>query len=289
MWLLRNFLTLVFMFSLVFLAACDGTKTTPGTDALTDLVTGARSAKDAFRDFFDSIAEQITRAEGKPLAVPSALYLLNLPAAAALATDDRLRAFYDQIAQTAIKTSANRVAKGHADDAAKMPLLADPVALLLATMRTAKKETGWRRMASFAQALIVGIGKKKAEALKAAGRTSDANKVLHVFDKRTFTPDALQSALSSAEAAKALFPAIPATFWPDFIGALVKAAPNMKRAQIVTDDAGNPMKDADGKTIREEVSAPVSPAFLLAWLETRNETPFTRPADITLDLSDLMA
>lgn len=33
-----------------------------GTDALTDLVTGARSAKDAFRDFFDSIAEQITRA-----------------------------------------------------------------------------------------------------------------------------------------------------------------------------------------------------------------------------------
>lgn len=36
MWLLRNSLTLIFMLSLVFLAACDGTKTTPGTDALTD-------------------------------------------------------------------------------------------------------------------------------------------------------------------------------------------------------------------------------------------------------------
>lgn len=33
-----------------------------GADAFTDFVTGAKSAKDAFRDFMDSIAEQITRA-----------------------------------------------------------------------------------------------------------------------------------------------------------------------------------------------------------------------------------
>lgn len=33
-----------------------------GVDAFTDFVTGAKSAKDAFRDFMDSIAEQITRA-----------------------------------------------------------------------------------------------------------------------------------------------------------------------------------------------------------------------------------
>ncbi len=33
-----------------------------GTDAFTDFVTGAKSAKDAFRDFMDSIAQMITRA-----------------------------------------------------------------------------------------------------------------------------------------------------------------------------------------------------------------------------------
>jgi len=38
MWLVKNSLTFVSLLALVFVAACDGTKTTPGTDALTDAI-----------------------------------------------------------------------------------------------------------------------------------------------------------------------------------------------------------------------------------------------------------
>lgn len=231
--------------------------------------------------------EAAERAEGKPLALPSAIYLLNLPTIAQVGSAEKLRAFFNEIARAALKTSASRIAKAHSADPEKAPMLSDPVAMLLASLRPARKENAFKRMAPVTREMIIAAGKKRAEALKAAGQTAKATAVLAVFDRRQFTPDALEQALSSTAAAAQLFPRLPAEFWVKVLDSMITHAPNMKKEITVKDSDGNTITDDAGKPVKESVSAPVNPALFMGWKETRDETPFTTPASLAVDFSDM--
>lgn len=228
------------------------------------------------------------RAEGKPLAIPTAIHFYNLPTVAQVGSLEKLRGFFNEITRAALKTSATRLAKNHEADATKHPIITDPVAALLSSMRPVRKQNAFKLMSGFARDLIVTAGKKRAEALKNAGQTAKASVVLSVFDRRQFTPDALEQALSSSAAAESLFPRLPADFWVKVLDAMIAHAPNMTKDQLVKDSDGNKVLDDDGKPLRQTVANPVSPAMFMGWKETRDETPFTTPDSMELDFSDLI-
>lgn len=223
----------------------------------------------------------VARTEGKPLAIPARLTLLNLPSAADLGSDKRAAKFYDAVMSAALSTAAAKIAKAHHADAAKNPLLTDPVALILTTLRSARKDDSWPRMYPAAKAIVVAIGKKQIETAKASGNHALARALAAAFDPKHWTRDALGQALASAAAAKALFPQLPEKFFAGLLSAIIKSCPSAKARKITKDTAGNPMKDAEGKTMYHEVPEPVSPALFLGWQETRDRSAFDlQPLDI---------
>jgi hypothetical protein len=228
------------------------------------------------------------RPEGRPLAIPIRLYVIHGPSVEAIGSNKALAEFYQTITKAALLTAAAKQAKAHSADPTKSPLLSDPIAALLSTIRAAKKDDAWRRMFPHARDIVLAIGKQQAERAKAAGNTAMARKISHAFDKAQFTDIALGQALQSTRAATALFPALPAPFFVKLLQALISACPNATKRQQVKDADGNPVKDADGKTLYHDVPAPVSPTTFLAWLETRDQTDF-EAAPLDMDMSTFFA
>lgn len=229
--------------------------------------------------------------DAEPLALPVAIYILNLPKPAEIMGDERLQDYRAELIQRDLLARARKLAK--ADRAGTTPLIRDRVsALLAAAARTGgSPEKAFDAIFPVLQGLILKNVAAKVEALKNAKQVAKARLVADTFSKSRLNKDTMRDCLSSASAAVLHFPAMPQEQWHTLLRVAITYAPKHRVMKLVKDESGTTIKDTDPDTgkeraRREPAPAPQSPAIFQTWLDTRDETTRT-PEAVTLDLSDL--
>lgn len=239
----------------------------------------------------DVAGSELPQAEGAPYARPVAIYLISLPTIAETLEEEKLSGLLNDMLQKASLAAARKLAKAHAKDPETAPIPVDRLSALLAASQSRSGKSAnaaFKALFPVIQKSILAVVGNKVEALRAAKDFNNARIVHATFSKARLNAGTLEECLSSAEAAAFHFPSMPQTQWENILKFAIAWAPKHKGAKIVKDDAGNTIKDADGKAVREEFAAPQSPVLFQSWLETRNQVS-TAPEAPSVDLSELMA
>ena len=225
----------------------------------------------------------IPQTEGEPLAIPEAVYLVNLPTYAEIATAPGLHEYREKLFARALLTAARNTAKAHHANRKQdgegnvtfaRPMQADRIAALLATLsRSANSELAAYKVAFPAlQSVIIKQADATAEALKARGRSADAKVILATYSKARLSSDTLRQCFSSAAAAKVHFPGMAQEQWEKLISyAITKLAPACPVRVLVKDAEGNTVKDAEGKNTYRTDRVQINPAIFEHWQRTRAE------------------
>lgn len=228
--------------------------------------------------------------DAEPLAIPVALYILNLPKVSEVIGDERLTDYRSELVTRDMLARARKLAK--ADHAGTTSLVRDRVSALLAAAARAggSPEKAFDAIFPVLQGLILKNVSAKVEALRNAKQVAKARLVADTFSKSRLNKDTMRDCLSSTSAATLHFPAMPQEQWENLLRVAIAYAPKHRVMKLVKDEAGNTIKTTDeaGKerAVREATPAPQSPAIFQTWLDTRAETERT-PEAVTLDLSDL--
>jgi len=228
----------------------------------------------------------ISQPEGAPLAIPSALYLINLPTADDMFSNTRLTAARDELMRRHALAAARKIAK--LANTGQAPLVADRVAQLLTVTGTgsaAKLESAFNVMWRGIQGVILDQVDKLAEALKANGKHAKAREVKAVFSTSRLSKDILRACFQSKTAAEYYFPSLPQAQWENLLRRAIKSAPSFAPVMIVKDANGKATRNAAGEIVRAKVSKPQSPAIFQQWLATRDTAGFTAQTGSEAELS----
>lgn len=245
--------------------------TTPGTTALeASIAEGVTVGSLAVVTLWNREAP-IAQPTGEPLATPTALYLLALPAMQEMLTSAKVRGSVEKILSAAMLSAARKVAKSDAGGTA--PLSRDRFQLILnATAKAGEAERAFTAIFPVLQAAILLSVSKKADALRNSGNTGAARNLEATFSKARLDKDTLKACLSSEAAAKIMFPAMPQSQWENMLKFAIAAAPMHKKRVAVKDPTtGKSAKDADGKVIYETFPDPQPTAIFQTWMETRSQ------------------
>ena len=226
-------------------------------------------------------ANTIPQAEGEPLAIPEALYLVNLPSHAELATAPALHEYRSALFNRAMLTAARKTAKAHHENRKhhedgsvtfSRPMATDRIAALIATVaRGANAElAAFKIMFPVLQQVMLTQATKAAEALKARGRAGDAKLILATFSKARLSAETLKSCLSSRIAAENHFASMKQEQWQHLLAYAIKLAPACPVRVMLRDEANKPLKDAEGKTRYETRKTALSPTIFQTWMDTRD-------------------
>lgn len=235
---------------------------------------------------------EIKREEGAPYARPVAIYLLSMPTVDEIIGEDKLKPMLSELLSRQTLAAARKLAKSHAKDPALAPLPKDRIAALIAASQSRGNKSAnaaFKALFPVIQGAILKTVGAKVEQLRNAKDFNNARLLNATFAKARLNAQTLEECLSSAEAAEFHFPTMPQAQWENLLKFAIQWAPKHKASKITKDDAGNTIKDAEGKAVRVAVDAPQSPVLFQGWLETRNEATVTQAEVPTVDLSDLMA
>lgn len=216
-------------------------------------------------------SETQPRQEGEPLAVPTAVYVLSLPSMPEMLASAKVRPIVEGILSKALLASARKIAKMDADGTA--PLSRDRVSALVsaATTSTTSIESAWRMLFPIIQAAILDNVAKKAAAFDAAGRKADKRNLEATYNRARLDRVTLKSCLSSEQAARVLFPAMPQIQWENILRFAITYAPRYQHKTAILNDDGTKRKDEHGKILYTRVLKPQSPAIFQQWLDTRSQ------------------
>ena len=226
-----------------------------------------------------------------PLAVPQAVYLINLPKIEELETSKKLAEYRQNLIMRAMLANARAIAKGHAVDG--RPLIADRIQALIAAATTkAGPEIAFKLMHKQLAGALIKQVQSAAARLKDAGKASSAAQLLATYSKERLSYDTMAECFSSAEAAKAMFPGMPQPQWVKLLDVAIKLAERCPFQSPVKGPDGKSIKGDDGKVIYEITYRTLSPEIFLTWKATRDNTRFIPEAEaITLpdlNVSDLL-
>lgn len=229
--------------------------------------------------------------EGEPVAIPVAVYLLNLPKMPEILADSKLTQYREQLILNDLKLRARKMAK--ADNAGTSPLLRDRISALIAASARGGSNQARAYDAIFPvlQAVILQNISAKVEQAQQAGQHAQARIIRDTFSKSRLNKATLMECLSSAAGAKLHFPAMPQAQWEQLLRLAIAWAPKHQVAKLVKDEAGQTVKITDPETGKEKAKrvlepAPQSPAIFQQWLDTRNEAQAADPG-FTIDLTDM--
>ena len=227
-----------------------------------------------------------------PLAVPSAIYLINLPKVEELETSKRLSDYRQNLIMSDMLRKARAIAKGHAKDG--RPLIADRIQALIAA---AASKSGPETVFKLMHPLILGGLLKQVQAtaqrLKDARKNAQAQQLLATYSKERLSFETMAECFASKDAAAAMFPGMPQEQWVKLLDMAIKLAERCPFKTARKGPDGKNLKGDDGKVLYDIAFRTLSPEIFLTWKATRDETRHIADAEaITLpDLSvtDLLA
>ena len=217
----------------------------------------------------------VPQPEGLGLQTVSAIYLLQLPNMGEITTSPKLAGILNKLVDKAYLTAARTMARDHAKDPASAPLNRDRIAALIsATSTRAGKgpEEAFKILYPVLAAIILQTVEKKCAAMEAAGQAARAKSIRMTFSKARLNADTLKQCLQSADAAKDHFPGMPQEQWVALLKIAIEYAPKHLAKVAVKDDAGEYVKDGEGKRTYTKQAAPQNPLFFQICLETRDKT-----------------
>jgi hypothetical protein len=221
------------------------------------------------------------QAEGEALAIPAAIYLINLPSHSELATAPALHEYRAALFNRAMLSAARKLAKLHHENAKTdeqgnvthaRPMPADRLAALISTVaRGANADlAAFKIMFPVLQQVMLTQATKAAEALKSRGRAGDAKLVLATFSKARLSAETLKACLSSRVAAENHFASMKQEQWAHLLDYAIRLAPACPVRVMLRDDANKPVKDAEGKTRYETRKTALSSTIFQTWKDTRD-------------------
>ncbi len=227
-----------------------------------------------------------------PLAVPQSVYLVNLPRVDELETSKRLATYRQDLILRDMLSRARAIAKGHAIDG--RPLIADRVQALIAAAAAKKgPEISFKLMHKAIAGALLKQVQAAAQRLKDAGKASSAAQLLATYSKERLSFDTMSECFASAEAAKAMFPAMPQDQWVKLLDVAIKLAERCPFQEALKGPDGKSVKDDAGKVVYRIVHRTLSPEIYLTWKQTRDQTRFIPEAEAVtlpdLDIASLMA
>lgn len=216
-----------------------------------------------------------------PLAVPTTVYLLNLPNAVDMFNNVKLTEARDELVTRHMLAAGRKIAR--MDQTSEAPLVVDrSAALLTVTGRGGanKLEAAFNIMFKAIQHVILSQAKTLASRLREAGKAAKARDIENTFAASRLNKATLKAAFQSKEAAEYHFPSLPQAQWEALLKMAIQAAPNFAPLVPVKDEAsGKPLKNAEGKTVTQKTPKPQSPAIFQQWLATRDAASFDQPSD----------
>lgn len=227
-----------------------------------------------------------------PLAVPQAVYLINLPRVDELETSKRLADYRQDLILRDMLSRARAIAKGHAIDG--RPLIADRIQALIAAAAAKKgPELSFKLMHKQIAGALLKQVQAAAQRLKDAGKASSAAQLLATYSKERLSFDTMSECFASAEAAKAMFPAMPQDQWVKLLDVAIKLAERCPFHEAIKGSDGKSVKGDDGKVQYRIVYRSLSPEIFLTWKQTRDQTRHIPEAEAVtlpdLDIAALMS
>jgi hypothetical protein len=218
--------------------------------------------------------------EAAPMAVPRAVYLLNLPSVADMFGNAKLAEARDDLMRRHLVAAARKIVRE--DEKGTAPLVVDRIAALLTVTGRGganKLEEAYAVMFRAIQHLVLGQAKTLAKRLRDQNQHAKARDVEHVFTASRFNKANVKASFQSRAAAEYHFPTLPQAQWENLLRAAIAAAPKFSPLVPVRDAEGKLVKDAEGKTVTQQVQKPQSPAIFQQWLATRDAVAFNPPED----------
>ena len=232
---------------------------------------------------------EIAQQDADPALLPRAFYVLSLPKVTEIIGDAKLADYRRALIERDLLARAKAIATRHDKDPAAAPLIRDRISALIAVAgrnTAASAEKSFIALFPLLQAAILSNIGKKVDALKAVGHHAQARLVAATFSKARLNRDTMKACLSSTDAAKINFPALPQSSWVSLLNFAVAYCPKHQAKKRVTDDAGNVVKDAEGKVVYTREAMPLAPTIFQQWLATRDEQTAAAP-ELGIDLSDM--
>lgn len=219
--------------------------------------------------------------EGEPLAIPDAIYLVNLPSHAELASAPALHEYRAALFNRAMLSAARKLAKTHhenrkTDEAGNVTygraMATDRLAALISTVaRGANADLlAFKVMFPVLQQVMLTQAAKTAETLKVKGRAGDAKLVLATFSKARLSAETLKACLSSRIAAENHFASMKQEQWAHLLDYAIRLAPACPVRVMQRGPDNKPLKNAEGKTIYETRKTALSSTIFQTWKDTRD-------------------
>lgn len=217
-----------------------------------------------------SATETLPQATGEPYATPLAIYAQLAPDMTELMGMPKLKPIVERVLLRQIIAATKKTAKADYDGTAQ--LSRDRIATFITGSGTIGGiEKAWIAVYPAIRDAIKGVVKKKSEVLRAAGKVAAARNLEATFSDARLDKASLKACLSSEQAAKVLFPAMPQTQWENMLQFAIAYAPKHRIRKAMKGADGKSLKDESGAVIYDQLAAPQSPAIFQQWLETRSQ------------------
>jgi len=218
-------------------------------------------------------------ADQPPLAVPKAVFLLNLPNAADMFGSVKLHDARDDLLRRHLVAAGRKIARAH--NTGEAPLVVDRIAALLTVTGKGganRLEEAFNVMFRALQHSVLAQAKALVERLRTQNQHARARDVSHVYTAARFNKANVRQSFASRAAAEHHFPTLPQKQWENLLRAAIQGAPKFAPPIGQRDEAGKLLKDAEGKTVYKVTPKPQSPAIFQQWLATREQAIFQQPA-----------
>ena len=218
--------------------------------------------------------------EGPELAIPTGIYLLNLPKMSEIIGDGKLAEYREELIKRDLLARARKTARLHSTDG--KALLENRMSALLAVAgRTSSggEEKAFKIMFPALQGIIITQVSKMAERLKGAKQFGKARALIATYSKDRLNQNNMRLCFASATTAEALFPAMPQEQWEALLKLAIKSAGSFTVRPIVKGEDGKNLKDDEGNVIRTAEKIALDASLFRRWLDTRNETVIAEDDD----------
>lgn len=227
-----------------------------------------------------------------PLAVPSAVYLVNLPKVEELETSRKLADYRQNLIMADMLRKARAIAKGHAKDG--RPLIADRVQALIAAASTKSgPEAVFRAMHPLIAGALIKQVQSAAQRLKDANKNAQAAQLLATYSKERLSLPTMSECFASKDAAAASFPGMPQDQWVKLLDMAIKLSERCPFRTARKGPDGKSIKDDAGKVVYDITYRTLSPEIFLTWKATRDQARYIADAEAValadLSLSDMLA